>query len=61
LRCEGALIAGGAASVSTPGTATCMTVANPSAINKMPAELAALKNELIVQKAHRYRWPERPD
>jgi hypothetical protein len=53
LKCEGAVIAGGAASASTPGTAACITVANPSAINKMPADVAALKNEVIVQKAYR--------
>jgi L-seryl-tRNA(Ser) seleniumtransferase len=33
-----------------------MTVANPSAINKMPADMAGLKNEVIVQKAHRYDY-----
>jgi len=33
-----------------------MTVANPSAVNKMPADVAGLKNEVIVQKAHRYDY-----
>src|SRR3954447_12740597 len=56
LKCEGALVTAGAASALTLGTAGCMTVANPSAINKMPVDMAGLKNEVIVQKAHRYDY-----
>src|SRR5436305_9855347 len=56
LKCEGALITAGAASALTLGTAACMTVANPSAVNKMPADMAGLKNEVIVQKSHRYDY-----
>ncbi len=56
LKCEGALVTAGAASALTLGTAACMTVANPSAIQKMPVDMAGLKNEVIVQKAHRYDY-----
>src|SRR3954467_4879997 len=56
LKCEGALVTAGAASALTLGTAACITVANPSAINKMPADMAGLKNEVIVQKSHRYDY-----
>ena len=56
LKCEAALVTAGAASALTLGTAACMTVANPSAIQKMPVQTAGLKNEVIVQKAHRYDY-----
>src|SRR5436305_5941014 len=56
LKCEGALVTAGAASALTLGTAACMTAANPSAIKKMPADIAGLKNEVIVQKSHRYDY-----
>ncbi len=56
LKCEGALITAGAASALTLGTAACMTAANPSAVNKMPTDMTGLKNEVIVQKAHRYDY-----
>lgn len=56
LKCEGALVTAGAASALTLGTAACMTVANPSAIKKMPVDMTGLKNEVIVQKAHRYDY-----
>lgn len=56
LRCEGALVTAGAASALTLGTAACMTVANPDAVGKMPVESASLKNEVIVQKCHRYDY-----
>lgn len=56
LRCEGALVTAGAASALTLGTAACMTVANPSAVHRMPVDVAGLKNEVVVQKAHRYEY-----
>jgi L-seryl-tRNA(Ser) seleniumtransferase len=55
-KCEAAMVTAGAASALTLGTAACMTVANPSAIQKMPVDMAGLKNEVIVQKAHRYDY-----
>jgi L-seryl-tRNA(Ser) seleniumtransferase len=56
LKCEGALVTAGAASALTLGTAACITVSNPSAIHKMPVDMAGLKNEVIVQKSHRYDY-----
>jgi L-seryl-tRNA(Ser) seleniumtransferase len=55
-KCEAAMVTAGAASALTLGTAACMTVANPAAIQKMPVDMAGLKNEVIVQKAHRYDY-----
>ena len=54
LRCEGALVTSGAASALTLGTASCMSLANKTAVHNIPADLAGLKNEVVVQKAHRY-------
>jgi L-seryl-tRNA(Ser) seleniumtransferase len=58
LRCEGVLVTSGAASALTLGTAACMTIANPDAIGKMPSQSDSLKNEVIVQKAHRYDYDQ---
>ena len=46
----------GAASALTLGTAACMTVANKAAIHNIPTDLNELKNEVVVQKAHRYDY-----
>ncbi|HZS55452.1 MAG TPA: selenocysteine synthase [Bryobacteraceae bacterium] len=56
LQCEGALVTAGAASALTLGTAACMTVANPAAVKQMPTNMDGLKNEVVVQKAHRYDY-----
>ena len=56
LQCEAALVTAGAASALTLGTAACMTVSNPSAVKQMPIDMSGLKNEVIVQKAHRYDY-----
>ena len=57
LRCEGAMVTAGAASAVTLATAACMTVGNgSSASHAMPTEMIGLKNEVIVQKAHRYDY-----
>lgn len=56
LQCEAALVTAGAASALTLGTAACMTVANPAAVQRMPTDTSGLKNEVIVQKAHRYDY-----
>ena len=45
-KCEAAMVTAGAASALTLGTAACMTVANPAAIQKMPVDMAGLKNEV---------------
>ncbi len=57
LQCEGAVVTAGAASALTLGTAACVTVANKnSAPHNMPTEMAGLKNEVVVQKSHRYDY-----
>jgi L-seryl-tRNA(Ser) seleniumtransferase len=57
LRCEAAMVTAGAASAVTLATAACMTIANgPSASHSMPTDVNGLKNEVIVQKAHRYDY-----
>jgi L-seryl-tRNA(Ser) seleniumtransferase len=57
LRCESAMVTAGAASAVTLATAACMTAANgPTAGHSIPTEMTGLKNEVIVQKAHRYEY-----
>jgi L-seryl-tRNA(Ser) seleniumtransferase len=56
LQCEAALVTDGAASALTLGTAACMTRANKAAIHNIPVDLTGLRNEVIVQKAHRYDY-----
>ncbi|MBZ5591897.1 MAG: aminotransferase class V-fold PLP-dependent enzyme [Acidobacteriia bacterium] len=56
LRCEGAVVTAGAASALTLGTAACMTVANKSAPHDMPTDVAGHRNEVLVQKTHRYGY-----
>jgi L-seryl-tRNA(Ser) seleniumtransferase len=56
LHCEAALVTAGAASALTLGTAACITRGNDQAILNLPADMSGLKNEVIVQKAHRYGY-----
>jgi len=56
LRCEAALVTAGAAAALTLGTAACVTVGNQPAIVSIPTDLSGLKNEVLVQKAHRYEY-----
>src|SRR3984957_19076139 len=56
LHCEAALVTDGAASALTLGTAACITRANKQAVHNIPIDLAGLRNEVIVQKAHRYDY-----
>ncbi len=56
LHCEAALVTDGAASALTLGMAACMTRANHAAIHNLPTDLSGIKNEVIVQKAHRYEY-----
>jgi uncharacterized pyridoxal phosphate-dependent enzyme len=56
LRCGGALVTSGAAAGLTLGTAACMTLGNKDAIVRIPVDVAGLKDEVIVQKAHRYEY-----
>src|SRR5947209_6692556 len=56
LRCEAAMVTAGAASALTLGTAACMSVGNKGAVHNIPTELAGLRNDVLVQKAHRYGY-----
>ena len=56
LKCEAALVSAGAASALTLGTAACMTVGNRKNPDLLPTDVSSLKNEVIVQKTHRYGY-----
>jgi L-seryl-tRNA(Ser) seleniumtransferase len=56
LKCEAALVSAGAASALTLGTAACMTVGNRKAGELLPTDIAGLKNEVLIQKGHRYGY-----
>ena len=56
LHCEAALVSAGAASALTLGTAACMTVGNRQSVGLLPLDVADLKNEVIIQKGHRYSY-----
>jgi L-seryl-tRNA(Ser) seleniumtransferase len=56
LRCGGALVTSGASAALTLGTAACITTGNKKAIVSIPTDLTGLKNEVLVQKAHRYDY-----
>jgi L-seryl-tRNA(Ser) seleniumtransferase len=56
LKCEAALVTSGAAAALTLGTAACVTLGNKNAILNIPTDMTGLKNEVIVQKAHRYDY-----
>ncbi len=56
LRCGGVLVTSGASAGLTLGTAACVTIGNKDAIVSIPTDLSGLKNEVIVQKAHRYDY-----
>jgi L-seryl-tRNA(Ser) seleniumtransferase len=56
LQCEAALVTAGAASALTLGTAACVSRGNADAILNIPLDMTGLKNEVLVQKAHRYDY-----
>jgi uncharacterized pyridoxal phosphate-dependent enzyme len=56
LQCEAALVTSGAAAALALGTAACITMGTEQAILSIPTEMAALKNEVIIQKSHRYGY-----
>jgi L-seryl-tRNA(Ser) seleniumtransferase len=55
LGCEAALVTAGAASALTLATAACVAGKDPEAIRRLP-DLTGLRNEVIIQKAHRYGY-----
>ncbi|HEX7361774.1 MAG TPA: selenocysteine synthase [Bryobacteraceae bacterium] len=56
LKCEAAYVTSGAASALTLGTAACMTLSNPTAASRIPFDMSGIRNEVIVQRAHRYEY-----
>lgn len=56
LRCEAALVTSGAAGALVVGTAACVTLGNEQSILDIPTDMTGIKNEVIVQKAHRYDY-----
>jgi L-seryl-tRNA(Ser) seleniumtransferase len=56
LQCEAALVTSGAAAALVVGTAACVSMGNEKAILDIPTDMAGLKNEVIVQKSHRYGY-----
>jgi L-seryl-tRNA(Ser) seleniumtransferase len=56
LRCEAALVTSGAAGALVVGTAACVTLGNEQSVLGIPTDMSGLKNEVIVQKAHRYDY-----
>src|SRR5207244_1231472 len=56
LQCEAALVTSGAAAALVVGTAACITMGNDQAMLAIPTDMVALRNEVIVQKAHRYGY-----
>src|SRR6204780_1245893 len=56
LKCEGAVVTSGAAGAITLATAACLQAANNISPMAMPQAIDGLKNQVIVQKAHRYGY-----
>ena len=56
LKCEGAVVTSGASGAITLATAACLQYANNISPLAMPQAIDGLKNEVIVQRAHRYGY-----
>jgi L-seryl-tRNA(Ser) seleniumtransferase len=56
LRCDAAMVTAGASSALTLGMAGVLMVANKIGILEIPNNVANLKNEVIIQKGHRYGY-----
>jgi len=56
LHCEGALVTSGASAALTLATAACIASANSAKAEQIPEEVGSMKNEVIVQKTHRYEY-----
>jgi L-seryl-tRNA(Ser) seleniumtransferase len=56
LKCEGAVVTSGAAGAITLATAACLQAANNISPMAMPQALDGMKNQVIVQRAHRYGY-----
>jgi L-seryl-tRNA(Ser) seleniumtransferase len=56
LQCEAAMVTAGASSALTLGTAACIDVMNKAPAEAVPMRVGNLKNEVLIQKAHRYSY-----
>jgi L-seryl-tRNA(Ser) seleniumtransferase len=56
LQCEAAMVTAGASSALTLGMAGCLAVANKIGILQIPNDVSSLKNQVIIQKGHRYGY-----
>jgi L-seryl-tRNA(Ser) seleniumtransferase len=56
LKCEGAVVTSGASGAISLATAACMQQANKINVLDMPQSIDGMKNQVIVQRAHRYGY-----
>ena len=56
LKCEGAVVTSGACGAISLATAACLQHANNIKVTDMPQSVDGLKNQVIVQQAHRYEY-----
>ena len=56
LRCGGAVVTAGASAALTLATAACIASANGASPQEIPENVDKMKNEVVVQKAHRYEY-----
>ena len=56
LKCEGAVVTSGASGAITLATAACVQYANNIKVVDMPQAIDGMKNQVIVQRAHRYEY-----
>ncbi len=56
LKCEAALVSDGASSALTLGMAGVLMVSNKIGILQIPNDVPKLKNEVLIQKGHRYGY-----
>jgi L-seryl-tRNA(Ser) seleniumtransferase len=56
LQCEGAVVTSGASGAITLATAACLQFANKIDPLAMPQAIDGMKNQVIVQRAHRYGY-----
>jgi L-seryl-tRNA(Ser) seleniumtransferase len=56
LRCEAAIVTSGASAALTLATAACIASANGVSPQEIPENVGGMKNEVVVQKAHRYEY-----
>jgi L-seryl-tRNA(Ser) seleniumtransferase len=56
LKCEGAVVTSGASGAISLATAACVQYANNIKVVDMPQAIDGMKNQVIVQRAHRYEY-----